>query len=352
MRALAVMALCAALSAPVKAADLSALPYIWQVGVKVAQWVQDGSRRLYYVEVTTQGRDHQDAREQAFRQAVEQAVGAVVSSNTQVQSGELVRDEIIVYSSGFVEDYTIIQQQSWEGGVRMRVKVWVSASRLSQRLLGESRREAGIDGARFDAQISTFRYQAQQGDRLLNSVLEDLPRRAFLATITRTRIEMDKSGRTHLIVPLELRWNPDYLASLREAAERTSSVENCVQNVGNPVNIFRRGCRAQHRVTFNGNDIISGFDDGGSYQQWDNALSWEKMAVRLQLRDQQGLTRSDVCYRFFDQLLWRADGRNIHIFSNKTLRAQIEVDPRSVPLSELNEAAVEITTWDQCRSRG
>ena len=64
--------------------------------------------------VTGVGTDPDKAVQNAFSQAIEQTVGLLVDAETVVKNDQLIRDEILTYSRGYVEKYKIVKQ--WEEG--------------------------------------------------------------------------------------------------------------------------------------------------------------------------------------------------------------------------------------------
>ena len=48
----------------------------------------------------------------AFSEAIEQTVGVLVDAETVVKNDQLIRDEILTYSRGYVEKYEIVRR--WE----------------------------------------------------------------------------------------------------------------------------------------------------------------------------------------------------------------------------------------------
>jgi hypothetical protein len=101
----------------------------------VGKWIYDASTRkqVYYIEVAGQGSNPTEARDNGFRLAVEQAIGSLISSETEVQNGRIVRDEIISYASGFVDRFEIIETRTTGTGTLVFMRVWVKRSDLSDR---------------------------------------------------------------------------------------------------------------------------------------------------------------------------------------------------------------------------
>ena len=67
------------------------------------------------VTVTGEGLTPADAENDALRLAVERAVGVLVDSNTLVEKGAVINDQIYTQSRGFVTNYRVISQNRQDG---------------------------------------------------------------------------------------------------------------------------------------------------------------------------------------------------------------------------------------------
>lgn len=61
--------------------------------------------------VSGQGKTQDEAKQNALRNAIEQAFGAFISSNTEILNDEIVKDEIVSVSNGNIEKYVIISEK-------------------------------------------------------------------------------------------------------------------------------------------------------------------------------------------------------------------------------------------------
>lgn len=197
------------------------------VVLMVGKWIYDSASRqeVYYIEVAGDGDTPQQARMNGFRLAVEQAIGTLISSETEVQQGRIIRDEIISYAAGFVDRFEIINEQATARGVRVSMRVWVKKSALSDRLLNRTGASGQIDGARASVQLQTLNQERATGDALLQQVLNDFPRRAF--DIELKPADVVRQNRSAVLeVNFVMTWNRDYLRSLWTALHATSQRTN------------------------------------------------------------------------------------------------------------------------------
>lgn len=80
------------------------------------------------VTVKGSGASRNEALNDVLRNAVEQAVGTLIDSQTLVKNFELVEDEIYTKSQGFVQDYNIISEQRNNGLVVITARVKVNTA--------------------------------------------------------------------------------------------------------------------------------------------------------------------------------------------------------------------------------
>ena len=81
------------------------VPSPWTVGIGLVRWIAEGQEKILYVEVIGEGATLDQARQQGFGLAVEHAVGTVIVRETAVRNSRIARDEIITYSSGYVDRF-------------------------------------------------------------------------------------------------------------------------------------------------------------------------------------------------------------------------------------------------------
>ena len=76
----------------------------------------------------------QSALDNAFRSAVEQAVGVLIESESVVNNSELIKDKISSKSAGFIRRYTIIEEK-FEGDIcAVKIRALVSRAKLEKGL--------------------------------------------------------------------------------------------------------------------------------------------------------------------------------------------------------------------------
>jgi len=84
------------------------------------------------VTVSGQGKTQEEAKQNALRNAIEQAFGAFISSKTEILNDELVKDEIVSVSNGNIQKFEILSEvQTPDGEWSNTVKAVVSVTKLT-----------------------------------------------------------------------------------------------------------------------------------------------------------------------------------------------------------------------------
>lgn len=174
----------------------------------------------YYAKVQARGADFEAAKTRAFRLAVEEAAGTVVLSETELRDQRIRRDEIVTYSSGFVDRYNVLSRQDLGNSVEIVIEVWVAHSAIANRLLAKNADEKSIDGARLATQHETIVDERTRGDKLLQTVLNDHPRRSLTVRLRAPEIAMNHSRELTVAVHWEIHWSDLYLKSLQETVKQ------------------------------------------------------------------------------------------------------------------------------------
>lgn len=303
MRALA-LALAVIFSASVSAqtADTASIlkPNPVSVVITVIPWLLKDSERYYFVTAKGYGLTTEEAKTQALRAAVDQAVGSVVNSEREVENQRLRRSEVVQYAAGFVDRYEVKRVEQENGFVAITVDVYVKRSRLTDRLLGDHKTPGRIDGERLQAQTETLNHSRQQGDRLLAMVLADFPRRAFEIEQGASRVYYNDQRQRQLELSFKLRWRHAYLENLREALATVSQNSNA----GDCIGLYARKCNYQGYITIkarlgqHGWSRTAAFDDSISLGMIYQNLIASRPAVLITINDQQGRRVWSGCQRW------------------------------------------------------
>lgn len=82
--------------------------------------------------VSGQGKTQDEAKQNALRNAIEQAFGTFISSNTEILNDELIKDEIVSVSNGNIQKFEVISEvQIPDGAYATTLKATVSIIKLT-----------------------------------------------------------------------------------------------------------------------------------------------------------------------------------------------------------------------------
>ena len=170
-----------------------------------------------YIRVTGEGSTVELAKENAFRTAVQQRAGAIVLSERQATQGKLSKDDISLFSAGYVDDFKIIDINQSGSNIKITLDVLVADSKLLNQVLNTGQTAQGVNGDRAGAALNTFLEQKEKGDRMLDVVLSTYPRNAFIVAQKPYTLSVDSYRNAVISVPYSLKWNYDYIAAMNEA---------------------------------------------------------------------------------------------------------------------------------------
>lgn len=320
------------------------------VVLTLGHWIMSQERPVYYIEVEGRGTSPEEARSNGYRLAVEQAVGSLISSETEVANGRIRRDEIIAYASGYVTKFEIVSTQLWsDGQYRVTMKVWVGRSALADRLLNRTAQSGPIDGHGASVQLQTLNHERMTGDRLLQTVLSDFPRRSFDIEISTTDIvRQNRAGAME--INFRIRWNQDYLRSLWTALDATAHPGSTTASsvAVNSGSLFGFGGTAR-------------FDDQQKYRMVVSAMILSQPAVLIQIHS----THNEILYAscFYYQEMDHQPRYSVtterfvrvstyesraYVDGAYRLRSRIQIPINSAVLDRVNRITLDVVTQREC----
>lgn len=168
----------------------------------------------------------QQAKENAFKTAVELQVGSVLVTELESKDNKLVRNEIVNYSAGYVDSYTIVETNTYNNRVSIIVDVNVSSSKIADRILGIGTNNKSFDSDKHGTQYDTYTNTKLNGDRLLKGLLNDYPKRAFVVTQLQHRFGVDTQRSPFIEIGFKFNWNYNYLTAFNEVLALTEDGSN------------------------------------------------------------------------------------------------------------------------------
>jgi len=190
------------------------------LALSAGSWLLKDNKKAYYVTVEATADSKELALQEAFRLAIDMAVGTFVVTQTEVNKDVLIRKEFVKYSAGFIQDFQIKSESKFGKKTKLVVDVWVTESKLAEVVMTVSKAEGKFDGKKSAAIVDNNIQRLKSSDKLFDMVLNDFPSRAFFV-MTRD-INVSLTGRDVVVnIPTHIEWHPRYMNALSEVFEKT-----------------------------------------------------------------------------------------------------------------------------------
>jgi hypothetical protein len=170
------------------------------------------------------GTDVEGARKDACRNAVRQAVGAYVDSETVVANDELITDRIVMLSPAFVEKAEPIagSEKKEDGLVRVRVRTHVRITKLLDELAAGRIKTRPVtkklDTQSLLAELTTKSDQHEAQRDILAKLMRDYPESCLtVSQAGKESIEKKADGSVAVNVPLAIRPNDENYAAFSKS---------------------------------------------------------------------------------------------------------------------------------------
>ena len=153
-----------------------------------AEAVSNGEVAGSTVTASGQGIDAAEALQNALKAAVEQAVGILVDAQTIVINEKQIEEEILTFSSGYVERYDkVTESKAPSGIVNIKIRAVVRRDRLLERLKSNKPASALVSGANLFAEVKTKEASAVDATEMLKRELKELTLGLLEASVTTNR---------------------------------------------------------------------------------------------------------------------------------------------------------------------
>jgi hypothetical protein len=169
------------------------------------------------VTVIGRGATEDDARRNGFRSAVELAAGNVIVSDTETSGDRLILDRTGSYSSGYVDDYRVLETSRDSIGFMVKMSVTVASSRIAERMQARGEHSEIINGDRIQTQMETEFEQRNKGDQLVAQILDSYPHHAFLVNAGQSEFKISNRRAPYVEIPFAVEMNPAWLTAFDEA---------------------------------------------------------------------------------------------------------------------------------------
>lgn len=244
-----------------------------------------------YIRVVSTAPTLEQAKELAFREAIQIRVGTIVLSERESSFENTLKDNVSVYSAGYVDDYKVISVVPKNYLVEVTVDVLVADSKLMNQKLSQGKDKKSFDGEKVVTTLNSFLYQKQKGDQLLQTVMGSYPKNAFVINQQPYVLSLDSYRNTILKIPYTIQWNNDFIVSMREAMGLLED------------NTYRPGAMAPANIVITDKNNSQGdknwfkFNDMPILQNVKTELSGRKeLRISMDLIDGNGKSLYKQCY--------------------------------------------------------
>lgn len=173
-----------------------------------------------YVRVEGRGTNLEAAKENAFREAIQLTVGTIVLSQRLSTIQGIKKDNISVFSAGYIDDFKIINISHKTNEVVVLLDVLVAESRMFNQVLSSGNSNEPIDGQRLHGTVNSYLNQRNQADNMLSELMTTYPNNAYILKTKPYTVYIDNNRNTILSIPFKLSWNYDFIVSFNEAMKK------------------------------------------------------------------------------------------------------------------------------------
>jgi predicted RNase H-like HicB family nuclease len=243
-----------------------------------------------YFRTTGVGNTYEEAKHNAFKEAIEYQVGVVIASERESYNEKLIKDEILAYSSAYVDEYKIISEQYIGTKIQVVVDVKLSLLRLSDRILSKGKDSKTLDGAKHNNQYRSFLESKENGDKIIATVLNDYHKRAFIIKQGNYLVKVDAYRDLTLTIPYEMYWDKNYVASFHDAIKVVSDGKPSLWSK-------EKGFAQQYPST-----VVIGYD---KYYFNDfiipnkilgSMMNWNEIRINMEIKDLNNRTQYSECF--------------------------------------------------------
>lgn len=258
---------------------------------------QNNPRILGPYHVEGNGKTIDEAKSDAFKKAIEQAVGVAVMSERAVKNKELVRQYVLTHSNGYVERYEILEKRMVGSQHKLQVEVYIrTGTMVDDYALYRSNSSNEFDGQQAGAMHETYQKSFESGNQMLATLLADFPEKAFDLEILPITTFVDKNGRSNINLLYHIQLSSNYMKSLSNLLNQLKGPD-CFQCPGVVIGYYDKPddyFLTTHKYSFKESTkpamLYNTF--WGTRSQWG-----ARFFVRVEFKDREGKTMMYTCHR-------------------------------------------------------
>lgn len=287
------------------------------------------------------GNNLEDAKQIAFKTAIETNCGVEVLSKREQLNDKVTYDNVATHSSCRVVDYKILE--TLENPYRIKIEIKLQNTKKDSRFFSES------NDYRFTVNLqeslNEFNREKESAHDLIKLIFKDYPYHAYnINKFEDPYITSDNNKGIYLVVPYKLTWNYNFIKSVRNALDYVSSNAGAGRIVimAKDPKDFLLGKKTVHYISdYDRYDLIK--------QQFSDE---KEFRVQVKVRDINGNVVIDTCHlpqykqgSMFYNLNYNG---NITVFGNDQDIDNI-VLKIDIPLSRIYDVNVNVAAAKDCK---
>ena len=154
------------------------------------------------------GKTEASAKKAAFKDAIQKVVGVLVDSSTQVKNEEIIKDELLEYSGGFISKSEVLSsKKDDEGLVRVKVKCVVEKTQVKKKLENLSVISIKVDGANLALKETSQGELRKDAAKFISKAIDER-KKCFKAGLPNGIGDLKKNEKGEVYVPVSVYLDP------------------------------------------------------------------------------------------------------------------------------------------------
>lgn len=172
--------------------------------------------------VAGKGTTKEDAKQDAFRNAVEEAVGSLLLSSQISVKDKVFQDDIKSYSAGYINDYDVIFESEQDGQWTVVIDATIASSKIAHRFIESGEKDLYVAGILIEDVLNSDLEQRYQGDHVLSEVMSSYPTNAYLIEHEDMKFRLSQDRKSFVEIPYKITMNQTWLEALTETLDAVS----------------------------------------------------------------------------------------------------------------------------------
>ena len=251
-----------------------------------------------------------EAIKDAYRNAVRQVVGAVVDAETLIKDDEVIEDNVLTYSDGFIKGYEEVpESKKVKGGLhRIKIKAQVERRSVIAKLKAANVTMKEVDGKSLFAEAVTQIDAETDGAALLKKQFDGFPQSCITAMVIGKPELVEKSA-DQAKVKLTVQIEPDLKAYKAFVDKLIPILDKLAKDKGEFTAKYGKfnGGVNQDFLSAQSNIGDKGFRGHDETVQWMpklvdgswNAYNWKKGQVSIAVATNRTKTADSIDYKYY-----------------------------------------------------